>query len=261
MTTEQQDGTSQNATRRRGRGPAKPYPALSLRDSLVFAKTIGDEGVGDQMRRLTLFDRLGRSPDSGPSRQLLTASNRYGLTKGSYQAEHISVTELGREISAQAPQFTKGREQAFQCAIGQFEPFSHLYETIKTRRIPAADILRDELEKQGLAKTDAARAADVFLDNADFLGLIREVSGNKRLIPIEQVIEEAENLEEEVPSEPATESTVQEVSAIGPQSQQSGPPGPSLHIDVQVHIDSSATPEQIDQIFASMAKHLYGRSS
>ncbi|MCX6345268.1 MAG: hypothetical protein NT018_09385 [Armatimonadetes bacterium] len=37
-------------------------------------------------------------------------------------------------------------------------------------------------------------------------------------------------------------------------------PDPSLHIDVQIHIDANATPEQIDQIFASMAKHLYGRS-
>ncbi len=33
--------------------------------------------------------------------------------------------------------------------------------------------------------------------------------------------------------------------------------GPALHIDVQVHIDSSATAEQIDQVFASMARHLY----
>lgn len=41
-------------------------------------------------------------------------------------------------------------------------------------------------------------------------------------------------------------------------SQQS--PTPSLHIDVQVHIAADATPEQIDQIFASMSKHLYGRN-
>jgi hypothetical protein len=34
---------------------------------------------------------------------------------------------------------------------------------------------------------------------------------------------------------------------------------PSLHIDVQVHVSAEASAEQIDQIFASMAKHLYGR--
>jgi hypothetical protein len=32
---------------------------------------------------------------------------------------------------------------------------------------------------------------------------------------------------------------------------------PNLHIDIQVHISSDSTPDQIDQIFSSMAKHLY----
>lgn len=35
--------------------------------------------------------------------------------------------------------------------------------------------------------------------------------------------------------------------------------GPTIHIDVQVHIPSDANPDQIDAIFASMAKHLYRR--
>lgn len=34
--------------------------------------------------------------------------------------------------------------------------------------------------------------------------------------------------------------------------------GPALHIDVQIHISPEASADQIDQIFASMAKHLYG---
>lgn len=40
---------------------------------------------------------------------------------------------------------------------------------------------------------------------------------------------------------------------------QSGTNGPALHLDIQVHIDASASPDQIDHIFASMARHLYGR--
>jgi hypothetical protein len=35
-------------------------------------------------------------------------------------------------------------------------------------------------------------------------------------------------------------------------------PGPALHIDIQIHISPEASADQIDQIFASMAKHLYG---
>ena len=34
--------------------------------------------------------------------------------------------------------------------------------------------------------------------------------------------------------------------------------GPTLHIDIQVHISPEASAEQIEQVFASMAKHLYG---
>lgn len=34
---------------------------------------------------------------------------------------------------------------------------------------------------------------------------------------------------------------------------------PPMHINVQVHISSDATPDQIDKIFSSMAKHLYSR--
>ncbi|HEV2398150.1 MAG TPA: hypothetical protein VGS27_14485 [Candidatus Sulfotelmatobacter sp.] len=37
------------------------------------------------------------------------------------------------------------------------------------------------------------------------------------------------------------------------------PPAPGININLQVHISADATPDQIDQIFASMAKHLYPR--
>jgi hypothetical protein len=35
--------------------------------------------------------------------------------------------------------------------------------------------------------------------------------------------------------------------------------GPNVHLDIQIHIPADASVEQIDQIFASMAKHLYGQ--
>jgi hypothetical protein len=34
--------------------------------------------------------------------------------------------------------------------------------------------------------------------------------------------------------------------------------GPSVHIDIQIHIAPEASVDQIDQIFRSMSKHLYG---
>jgi len=44
----------------------------------------------------------------------------------------------------------------------------------------------------------------------------------------------------------------------GTASARRGAPGPALHIDIQIHISPEASADQIDQIFASMGKHLYG---
>ena|ERR1039458_2516375 len=43
----------------------------------------------------------------------------------------------------------------------------------------------------------------------------------------------------------------------GSQGQRQPPPG--ININLQIHISADATPDQIDQIFASMAKHIYPR--
>lgn len=37
--------------------------------------------------------------------------------------------------------------------------------------------------------------------------------------------------------------------------------GPTLHLNIQIHISPEVTPEQIEAIFASMSKHLKGMSS
>lgn len=56
----------------------------------------------------------------------------------------------------------------------------------------------------------------------------------------------------------ASESPVQPLVAP-PQNIES--PVPALHIDVQVHISAEASESQIDKIFESMAKHLYGKTA
>ncbi len=49
-------------------------------------------------------------------------------------------------------------------------------------------------------------------------------------------------------------STIEEPRAV---ERNTNNMGPSLHIDIQIHISSDASFDQVDQIFASMAKHLY----
>ena len=53
----------------------------------------------------------------------------------------------------------------------------------------------------------------------------------------------------------AAPAVVRETQAPAPKV----PDGPRIHLDIQIHIPASATPEQIDRIFESMAKHLYAK--
>ncbi|MBO1765449.1 DUF5343 domain-containing protein [Allobranchiibius sp. GilTou38] len=59
---------------------------------------------------------------------------------------------------------------------------------------------------------------------------------------------------------PEGAATVQKSSESGSDAEQQNAPAlPTVHIDLQVHIAADAGPNQIDAVFASMAKHLYGR--
>lgn len=55
--------------------------------------------------------------------------------------------------------------------------------------------------------------------------------------------------------EPSGTTTVQKDAASSTQP----PSSPSININLEIHISADATPDQIDQIFASMAKHIYKR--
>lgn len=59
--------------------------------------------------------------------------------------------------------------------------------------------------------------------------------------------------------QPKPSGQQQQQSGSGGDAGRSTPDAPDLRIAVQVHIPSDATAEQIDAIFASMAKHIYRR--
>ena len=77
----------------------KSIPSMPFEDAIVLAQAIWDCASGRRVRKITLFDHIGKSPDSGPSRSLITSSSKYGLTTGGYQAEFLELTETGAVAS------------------------------------------------------------------------------------------------------------------------------------------------------------------
>ena len=234
--------------RKRG---VKSFPVLSFNETLVLAKGIVEHSsTGKQMRRLTLFDKLKKSPTSGPSRLLITISSRYGLTTGSYAAEYLTITDdAGMILSASSSELER-RRKSFQLAIQQQSVFNQLYERLKGKRLPASDVLKDELAQIGVPTGDRDTAAEVFIQNARDLGLIQEISGKDTIVPIEQVFEA---LPAEAPvSEPTVPLPTKEEAARIP----TVAPGLTVNINVQLTLPATDDETVYDKLFASLKRNL-----
>lgn len=174
---------------RRARTERK-FPALTFQEALELAKAIQDHAGGQKVRRMTLFEKLDQSPDSNQSRQLITASNQYGLTKGSYTAEYLELTPSGAEATGDDIAIGKQIATRFELAISKFEPFQSLYQRLKNNKLPAKEVMLDYVRELGIPEDQLAECVDTFVLNAGFLRLLRTISGSQRLVPVEQVIEE-----------------------------------------------------------------------
>jgi hypothetical protein len=123
----------------------RPYPAMSFEESLPLAVAIQTFAAGQKVRRLMLCDKMKRSPTSSATQNLITNSAKYGITVGSFVAEHISLTEDG--AIATNPNSVEPEKLAarFRLAVEHVGAFKALYEEYKGKRLPAHEIMRDRL--------------------------------------------------------------------------------------------------------------------
>jgi hypothetical protein len=176
-------------TRRRTR-TQRNFPAGPFEEALELAQAIWRFAAGERIRRLTLFEQLQKSPDSGGSRQLITNSNRYGLTSGSYAAEYLELTPKGKVASnPDAPERERTKAR-FDLAIEGIEPFKTLYEAYEGKKLPTQAVMKDLLRDQGQPDESLQECVDTFIVNVKYVGLLRVVAGAERIVPLEQLLEE-----------------------------------------------------------------------
>ena len=168
----------------------KNIPTMAFEDVIVLAEAIWECASGKKVRKITLFDHLGKSPDSGPSRTLISSSSKYGLTSGGYQAEYLELTELGGIASNPDSTPRVAAEAKFKLAIASNKFFSHLYETYKTMKVPTNKVLEDCVVEFGIESHEAKQCVETFIVNAKYVGLIKTLSGAQRLISIEHLLDE-----------------------------------------------------------------------
>ena len=152
------------------------YPKVSLVDALRLAESIRDNNAGQPYNRIDLAASVELSPESSTLRTLITASNKFGLTEGSYAAERISLTDLGRSIVS--PTSDEEKAQGLLAALYRVDFFKEFFERFKNHRLPRKDLLLNTLEREfGIPRTDRDQCYDLVVKNATELRLLKDVSG------------------------------------------------------------------------------------
>ena len=166
------------------------YPALSFEECLVLADAIQTHASGEKVARLTLLKALNLSPTSSATQILITSSGKYGLTKGSYAAEHLELTEDGKVASDKNSPPRAKTQARFNLAIKNIKPFELLYGRYRGKKLPSHDVMKDVLDEAKLQITDQKECIDTFVVNVKFIGLLQTIAGSETLVPIETLLEQ-----------------------------------------------------------------------
>ena len=223
------------------------FPPLPVSEARLIAQTIAEKNAGQPMRRLDVFHELNKSPDSGPSRNLVTASSGYGLTNGGYQAEMLSLTDLGRRL------VVEGDESAVIDAVLNVDAFKKFFDAYRDKGVPSSVAGRSFLADTGIPTDRTEVCLGLISQNGRASGLIDKVSGVERVLSRDHAIEKRGG----GVSRPTTRATTtqREDSADAPRGAGAGVL-PSLNINLEIHLPPDAAPEKYEAIFASMRKHL-----
>lgn len=231
------------------------FPPCSLGDALLIAETIWQKNAGEPMRRLTLFDILGRSPESSTSRQLVTASYGYGLTRGGYHAETIELTERGRAI------LERNDAKARLDVVLGIDIFRAFFERYRGAAIPSEAAAIDFLKERGVPEKSAPSCLKVLLASGKQVALVQEMSGVERIVSHQHALEKLmQSIGVAFPSQPSPAGEKEPPPQAAPFGLPTGKAGrlPSLNVNIQIHLPADAKPDVYEAIFKNIREYLMG---
>jgi hypothetical protein len=122
---------------------------------------------------------------------------------------------------------------------------------------PDAAQVKTWLEHKGFGDSNARQMAATYAMIASKQLPDGAVSESKKA-PSKRSVTQAPEPNSAVTADPKRATPRGDISREGDRTRRSNL-GPTVHLDIQIHLAADLSAEQIDQVFASMAKHLYGR--
>ena len=243
--------------KKRVRIPQSDVPSCDIEAAMRVARAINDQYANSPTRPMHVATAMGLSAGSSGFRSLTGASVAYGMTKGGYNAETISLTDLGRRIVT--PTVDGDDKVAMREAVLRPRIPREFLRRYDGHALPSTEVALNVLrEDLGVDTSRVEATYDLIRQSAGFVGFVHQgVTGTEHI--------DLQGPSEPVPDEPAAPSKVPAFQADQPvtTAELTPPEGrlgmPRMHLNLEIRIDASVSVDQIDQIFASMARHLYRR--
>jgi len=276
------DGVSRQSKRTYNRAQ---YPRVPLASAIDLAQAILKRGQGEDAKRTSAFQELGKKAEAN-QRQLIAAANTgYGLITGNVNAEFLGLQERGRRI-VKATSIDERYQAAWE-ALKANKIFTTFVQRWHGNPLPNEEAASIHLRRTlALPETEAKQAYPVIVQNLSDFGFI-EMRGERPYVR-----ETPEATEDGPPSSEDEAATDVASTAFGQTGAEGGGTGtlpaiaaqttqtfnpsvadpiqplaaslprtavPEFHFNIQIHLPSDATPEAYDSIFRSIATHLLGR--
>lgn len=166
--------------------------------------------------------------------------------------EDGSLTSLGNKWRNDA---TYG--EACQEIIDKVYP-AELAALVSSDGSPSASQVKTWLSHNGFGESNATQMAATYamiaskhVPEAPSATDEKKTTPAKRSDPAKKAPAQPKQVLVETPAPPKDDPVVQPPASISP----------GIHLDIQIHVPAEASAEQIDAIFRSMAKHIYGRET
>lgn len=175
-------------------------PSQSVDDALRVARALADEYGKQPTRPIDVAKAMDLTPSAGPFKTITGASIAYGFTEGGYNAEKISLTDLGRRAIAPTEEGDdlKAKREGF-LRPRVINEFMTKYDGSK---VPSEQIAENVLESMGVAEAHTKRTLSVILKGAEKLGLLTDFSG-KPWVNLDATLQQPVN--DELEDEPEAE--------------------------------------------------------
>lgn len=148
-------------------------PSRPLRDALRVSQAITDSYAGGPTAPHDVALALDLSPTSSSWRELAAASLGYGLTKGSWNADKISLDTLGRRATAPTEEGDDIRARA-EAALRP-KVLGAFFRKYNKAKFPPDHIAKNVLQQESRVPPDRTDSAlQIIKDNGQFVGFIRD---------------------------------------------------------------------------------------